>query len=85
MDGDQQMHGYLQEEDYKQRLQDEQLSHTVTRQDLESAQTQIQNALTQLEAQEKESKEKMDLLRLDVSDLCVHHLCVCVCTASVSL
>ena len=79
MDGDQQMHQYLQEEDYKQRLQGEQLSHTVTRQDLESAQTEIQNALTQLEAQEKESKEKMDLIRLDVSDLCVHHLCLSVC------
>ena len=46
----------------------------MTRQDLESAQKEIQDALTQLEAQEKESKEKMQLIRLDVSNVCV---CVC--------
>ncbi|XP_076434917.1 uncharacterized protein LOC143274847 [Babylonia areolata] len=55
------------EENYKQQLQEERTSHEATRHDLQVAQSEVSDALTRLEVQEKESKEKMDLLRLDLT------------------
>ncbi|XP_070204497.1 filamin A-interacting protein 1-like isoform X2 [Littorina saxatilis] len=53
------------EENYKQKLEKEKSSHRATRDELDAAQLQIQEGLRQLEALEKESREKMDLIRLD--------------------
>ncbi|KAL8561090.1 hypothetical protein ACOMHN_031034 [Nucella lapillus] len=55
------------EESYKKQLQEERTSHESTRGELEAAHTELTEALSRLEAQEKESKEKMDLLRLDLT------------------
>lgn len=55
------------EEDYKKKLEEEQAGHAVTQQNLQSTQTEMEALLSKLEAQEKEAKEKMDLIRLDLT------------------
>lgn len=55
------------EVEYKKQLAKERNNHAQTQQSLESAQSEIDAMIAQLEEQEKQSKEKMDLIRTDLT------------------